>query len=471
MTEPFVLKNLKAQLVASSLFGTINRNNPVIRDIFETYRDNRDKYLSMERDVFFGHIHDEPESAITFQVEALLEMFGPYWDDSVDRYKKANDGIGEDGVKWSVIKIYYSEVLNYIAHAYYLLLLHPSDDYYDLQTHFKGIRKQDVHRAITKMGLLTEKRIVQLEENMEVFSGKRIEPGKIIKMPWSGEPLVDDLSKHPNDRFLLNPRLRMERGLEFRTLCRTKAQDKALSQQDKEIWARAILNTLNEQFKMANGEKNMALYEMTSILCAVLEEEFMQMAEPICVKRIGMGIGALEIFNDVIVIPNENENESSRVVTFNRYLLEDDLGVNCEFYEKIMCKACPKMDCPYDIYWRKYQEDGFGIPGKFDFTGSKEDSTEQTGALEHEKSNEDILTAHPELQQLINAGLIDNDFKLTPDSSRRKIVEYCIEHDMFSPRHIAEWRRIDNILMDHSGKQISAGSLKQATQDYEQRKV
>lgn len=471
MIEPFVLKNLKAQLAASNLFGTINESNPVIRDIFRTYRDDKDKYLSMEREIFFGTIHEEPESAITFQVEALLEMFGPYWDDAVERYKNANDGIGEDGVRWSVIKIYYAEVLYYIAYAYYLLLLHPSDEFYDLQTHFKGIRKRDVHHAITKMGLLTERRIVQLEENMEITSGEKIEPGKIMKMPWSGEPLVDDLSRHPNDRFLLNPRLRMERGLEFRALCRTKAQDKNLSQEDKEIWARAILNTLNEQFKMADGEKNMALYEMTSMLCAALEEEFMQMASPICVKKIGMGIGALEIFNDVIVIPNETENESSRVVSFNRFLLEDDLGANCEFYEKIMCKACPKMDCPYDIYWRKYQEDGLGIPGKFNFASQEKESSKQDDFSKKESSIETILSAHPELQQLIDAGLIDSNFQLTADSSRRKIVEYCIDHDLFSPRHIAEWRRIDNILIDQSGKSISAGSLKQATQDYEQRKV
>ena len=471
MTEPFVLKNLKSQLAASSLFGTINENNPVIRDIFGTYRDNRDKYLSLERDIFFGHIHEEPESAIVFQVEALLEMFGPYWDDSVDRYKKANDGVGEDGVKWSVIKIYYAEVLNYIAYAYYLLLMHPSDEFYDIQSHFKGIRKQDVHRAITKMGLLTEKRIVQLEENMEIASGKRIEPGKIMKMPWSGEPLVDDLSRHPNDKFLLNPRLRMERGLEFRALCRSKAQNKTLSQQDKEIWARAVLNTLNEQFKMADEGRNMALYEMTSMLCAALEEEFMQLSEPICVKKIGMGIGALEIFNDVVVIPNEKEDDSSRVISFNRYLLEDDLGANCEFYEKIMCKACTKMDCPYDIYWRKYQEDGVGIPGKFDFTGQGIVSAEQDAASKEETSNETILAIHPELKHLIEANLIDSNFQLTNESSRRRIVEFCIEHNLFSPRHIAEWRRIDNILKDHSGKPISAGSLKQATQDYEQRKV
>ena len=72
-----------------------------------------------------------------------------------------------------------------------------------------------------------------------------------------------------------------------------------------------------------------------------------------------------------------------------------------------------------------------------------------------------------ELRQLIDAGLLTNGLQLKPKQSRKSVVEYCHDHDLFKPWGLNEWRKIDCMISDRSGKEITAESLKQAYQDYQ----
>lgn len=77
------------------------------------------------------------------------------------------------------------------------------------------------------------------------------------------------------------------------------------------------------------------------------------------------------------------------------------------------------------------------------------------------------LDSHPELKQLVEAGILSNALQLKPKQSRRSLVQYCVEHELFKPWRLENWRSIDGILLDRSGALISAESLKQAFQDYQ----
>ena len=73
----------------------------------------------------------------------------------------------------------------------------------------------------------------------------------------------------------------------------------------------------------------------------------------------------------------------------------------------------------------------------------------------------------PELKQLVEAGILSNALQLKPKQSRRSLVQYCIEHNLFKPWHLENWRTIDGVILDRSNTLISAESLKQAFQDYQ----
>ena len=73
----------------------------------------------------------------------------------------------------------------------------------------------------------------------------------------------------------------------------------------------------------------------------------------------------------------------------------------------------------------------------------------------------------PELKQLVDGGILSDALQLNPKQSRRSLVEYCHEHNLFKPWLLDDWRRIDNVILDRSGQKISAESFKQAFQDYQ----
>ena len=248
-------------------------------------------------------------------------------------------------------------------------------------------------------------------------------------------------------------------GNEFRQVCRNVARDKQLSQDEKIIWVRAVINSINKSYVVANSLDDYGCTNLTSEFCAILESEFLQIPEPICVKRIAMEIGAMEIFEEMalsgVYITRDSHGNIVHPVSDNvpdvhlhmdylcLCLLKMEMGDTWEFYQKKVCTDCDLESCLYDI------------------------CPEDKSRISKEEASSQILELHPELQQLIDAGLIDSNFQLTADSSRRKIVAYCDKHDLFTPRRMAEWRRIDGILKDADGMPIPATSLKQATQDYE----
>ena len=92
--------------------------------------------------------------------------------------------------------------------------------------------------------------------------------------------------------------------------------------------------------------------------------------------------------------------------------------------------------------------------------------------IEHVELQEDLSssvpsTKVPELEQLVEAGILSSSYQLLPKQSRRSIVEYCHEHNLFKPWHLEDWRRIGGLISDRSGRKISASSLKQSYQDYQ----
>lgn len=279
-------------------------------------------------------------------------------------------------------------------------------------------------------------------------------------IPSCGVPLVDNIQHRFGDEKLRSTEYRQRMGNEFRQVCRNVARDKQLSKEEKIIWARAAINSINKTYVIANAKNDYGCTNLTSEFCAILESEYLQIPEPICVKRIAMEIGAMDIFEETawagvyitldahgnMVIPVNDEvpdGEPLHEEYLCLCLLKMEMGDTWEFYQKKVCTDCDLESCLYDI-----------CPENKSRVSEQEDSSQ-------------ILELHPELQQLIDAGLIDANFQLTADSSRRKIVAYCDKHDLFTPRRMAEWRRIDGILKDEDGMPIPATSLKQATQDYE----
>ena len=282
------------------------------------------------------------------------------------------------------------------------------------------------------------------------------------EIPSCGVPMIDDIQHRFGDEKLQSTDYRQRMGDEFRQVCRSAARDKQLSREEKIIWVRAVINSINKSYVVANSLDDYGCTNLTSEFCAILESEFLQIPEPICVKRIAIEIGAMEIFEEMAltgvyitldshgnivhpvsdIVPDEQPHMDYLCLC----LLKMEMGDTWELYQKKVCTDCDLESCLYDI------------------------CPEDKAKISKEEASSQILELHPELQQLIDAGLIDSNFHLTKDVSRRKIVVYCEEHDLFSPRQIAQWRRIDGILKDQDGNPISASSWKQATQDYEQRK-
>ncbi len=73
----------------------------------------------------------------------------------------------------------------------------------------------------------------------------------------------------------------------------------------------------------------------------------------------------------------------------------------------------------------------------------------------------------PELKKLVDAGILSDELQLNPKQSRRSLIQYCVENQLFKPWHLENWRTIDGVILDRSKALITAESLKQAFQDYQ----
>lgn len=384
MNEPYVLDALRHLLAMFDRTGILSESTDVCRGLIGVGRESKEAYLSKYRDNYFALFTALSENEKPFRIEASLDSLVAYWKDAHERFISADDGIGMDGVVWSLIKTYHQETIYFICLLYRLFLLFPTDELYDIETKYPGLSLNDVHQVIYDAGLLTQKRISSLEEQIRLHS-KKHNPfgGKILGIPWSGEEAIDSISDYFDDCSSLNMAVITKMGKEFRKTCRSRARDKSTTSEEKEIWARSVVNALNALYCQADRSKLEMINELTATYCAILEEEFMQVPKPICVKHLALDIDAADIFDDVIFFVNASPEGSTVPCTNNRFHLIEDMGeANLELYEKKMCLDCDVENCPYDIYLRKYQEDGVGIPGKYNFDPPKEEEQEPSSYLE-----------------------------------------------------------------------------------------
>lgn len=401
MNEPYILGALKRHLNPAHPFGVLNESAPIVKSLTGISPEEKENYLKRNRDAFIGEIKSGSGDEVAFQIEAALDMLAYFWQDASAIYNDSDDGVGMDGVTWSLVKTYYFETINYTAQLYRLHLLHPTDELYDIEQKFKGLTLAQVHQVIVESGLLSQKRMAQLEQKIEKASASSHDiGGKILGIPWSGEEAVDSISKYFEDSSSLNMGVITEMGKRFRQICRGKARDKNTTHEEKEIWIRAVVNALNALYAQANRSNLNMIYELSATYCAIVEEEFMQIPEPICVKHLAAEIDATEIFDDVIFLANASPEGSTIPCTYNLFLLNEDMGeANLELYQKKLCDDCKVEGCPYDIYMRKYQMDGVGIPGKYDYNPPREEEHKPISYIEdcHQ------FLCDPEIVKFLNA--------------------------------------------------------------------
>ena len=183
---------------------------------------------------------------------------------------------------------------------------------------------------------------------------------KYSSIPFSGEKLVDMLPNLIENHSLDEISTRMGYWKHFSILCRAKSTDHDTSIEEKEIWARSIINSLDAIYKVAEDLNSYGVTNLSAEFIGILEAEFMKSPNPLCIKRIAMEIGAMNFFDKTVVIQGTTENESSRMESLSEIVLEQIMGDSRFIYEKTLCKECRVNDCQCDYYWRQFLIDGEG---------------------------------------------------------------------------------------------------------------
>ncbi len=177
---------------------------------------------------------------------------------------------------------------------------------------------------------------------------------RLESIPRCGVKEIDALSDYYGDAKNLYTNYSMKIEDSFRMVCRNKSEDPSLSNEEKKIWARRIVNTIDSVYTLANKENNHDIIQAAISLFAILESEFMQMTEPICIKRLGFETDAISLIQDkfIEVIPNEEGDgfNCTGVVSLRRIKLFQELGKNASFYNKNLCDKCELDYCPYSYY-------------------------------------------------------------------------------------------------------------------------
>lgn len=174
MNEPYILGALKRHLNPAHPFGVINESVPIVKSLTGISPEEKENYLKRNRDIFLNDLKSGSGEEVAFQIEAALDMLTYFWQDASEIYNDSNDGVGMDSVTWSLVKSYYFETINYTAQLYRLHLLHPTDELYNIEQKFKGLTLAQVHQVIVESGLLTLKRMTQLELKAEKASARRL---------------------------------------------------------------------------------------------------------------------------------------------------------------------------------------------------------------------------------------------------------------------------------------------------------
>ena len=148
MNEPYVLGALRRMLAIYDRTGILSESSDVYKGLVGVGTAAKAEYLKNYRENYFAVFTALPDEEKPFRIEASLDSLVVFWNDSHQRYFSANDGIGMDGVAWSLIKTYHQETVYFICFLYRCSLLFPTDELYDIEGKFKGLQLKDVHRRI-----------------------------------------------------------------------------------------------------------------------------------------------------------------------------------------------------------------------------------------------------------------------------------------------------------------------------------
>lgn len=182
----YVLSELRHQLECIRAFGSFHESNEVISNILGQLPDHKEEYLRAKRNAFIENLSAATGDVAQYQIEAVIDNLSVYWTDAKEYMHDNADGIGVDGRAWAVIKVYYSEAINYISQVYYLYLTRPKKEYYQFWEKFPGLEKKAVHGFLIQAGLLGEKRINELEATCEALNHPLHAPSDTIsKNPTS----------------------------------------------------------------------------------------------------------------------------------------------------------------------------------------------------------------------------------------------------------------------------------------------
>ena len=169
-------------------------------------------------------------------------------------------------------------------------------------------------------------------------------------IPTSGVPEVDVLRHYYDCAEDYYDFYFPENKIKFRALCYEVADNKTWTKEDKENWILRVLQTIDSAFAVTDSMKDhnaIAVNCMAREMSVVLECSFMQITDPICVKRIGME-------NDLSVVFRSTIQSSACYPTVNADTNEErildilgEIGGNVARFERKMCNQCELIECPY----------------------------------------------------------------------------------------------------------------------------
>lgn len=180
--------------------------------------------------------------------------------------------------------------------------------------------------------------------------------GILLDIPVSGIEEIDNLSYYYDCSEDYERYYGLEAEESFRKLCREKAQSSALSEEDKKVWIRRAINTLDALFVY-----DFTGHESTKRCCAnmlaILESEFYQMPEPICARKIAQEIDADTIFKELVSRDKCTEDIEKLREEYGWSIIHG-IGSNIGFYEKKACSVCNMTECPFRDFYNYHRDDG-----------------------------------------------------------------------------------------------------------------
>ena len=187
--------------------------------------------------------------------------------------------------------------------------------------------------------------------------------GILLDIPVSGIDQIDNLSYYYDCAEDYERYYALEAEEAFRIVCRDKAQSPVLSVEDKKVWIRRAINTLDSLFVY-----DFTGHESTKRCCAnllaILECEFYQMPEPICARKIAQEIDADMIFQELVSRDNCSEDIEKLREEYGWSIIHG-IGSNIGFYEKKACSICDIKGCRFRNFYN-YQSENENIGGKIE---------------------------------------------------------------------------------------------------------